>query len=382
MTKRLIEMSHPKSTIILGLISIALFSGIAGFGASKLPEDQWHLLRHNNDSLIRPKPWVVYGRGRQPGRGSSTSLPNIQYLSIKVGGINRSFYLSSSLSRASSNSPLLIMLHGGGGSARSVMSVTNLAEAGAKQGIDVIFPEGTDVGHPFRWNTGLVTGSKIDKVDDADFLDELVHTYAPNNRPVFLAGLSNGGMMALRQLCQGRSRFSGAFIVAAGTSDSILKSCTNTYQVPIAIINGRLDSIVPYDGGLIQRGGRGTTQTLSNSPLLPNRELVDFWRTRNKCLNSPAAVLPIRQNSLGPQDISIRNYSRPLRRCSQTLSLVLNDGNHGWPKDTDNMTPREKLRLQIRQRFAGRLIGSETLDPGNLDTTRLITTLVQEWSSK
>lgn len=382
MTKGFINMSRHKFIIAIGLISAALLAGIAGFGASILPRASQRDTKSDFHESIWPislTPKSRLGRPRQPQAIASS---NVQYLSINVGGIKRSYYLSSANKRGFSVSPLLIVLHGGGGSARSAMSVTNLAEAGAQNGIDVIFPEGTDVGHPFRWNTGLVTGSQIDQVNDVGFLDRLVQQYAPNNRPVFVAGLSNGGMMALRQLCQGKSRFSGAFIVAAGTSENILQSCTTSYKAPIAIINGRIDSVVPFNGGLVQRGGKGSAQSLSYSSLVPNTELVEFWRTRNLCLNSPTTALPIKHDAISPEAMTIKNYLLPVRRCKQTLSVVLNEGNHGWPRNTDTLTPREKARLQIRQRLAGRIMGTDRLDPGNLDTTRLVTTLIQRWSSK
>ena len=76
-------------------------------------------------------------------------------------------------------------------SAKSAMRVTRLGEMGKSNNFDVIFPEGSNLGHPFRWNNGIKP-IKPWIMDDISFIDQIVDQYARNNRPVFIAGLSNG----------------------------------------------------------------------------------------------------------------------------------------------------------------------------------------------
>ena len=302
-------------------------------------------------------------------------------LFIDVNGSQRTYYLFSTSNLNKKNVPLLLMLHGGGGSAESSIKFTKLGSLGPLSGIDVIFPEGSNLGHPYRWNTGLPTGTDIDKVKDIEFIDKLVKKYASEKRPIFLAGLSNGGMMVLNQLCNGTTRFDGAFVVAGGTSQQILDQCHANVRMPILLVHGLQDSVVPYGGGLVVRGSREKSTTLSETPLVSHTKLVDFWRRRNICRDTYKSSIPI-LSLQSNQEINIKDYVTKHFDCKQTLSIVLNEGDHGWPTDPDKLTFREKMALHLRQRIAGALIGKISVDPGDLDTTGIILKLIDHWSSQ
>jgi len=301
-------------------------------------------------------------------------------LYIDINGTNRSYHLFSDSGASKKGVPLLVMLHGGAGSAESSINFTRLGSLGPASGVDVVFPEGSNLGHPFRWNTGLTTGTEIDDVADTQFIDELVKKYSSEERPVYLAGLSNGGMMVLKQLCDGKTRFNGAFVVAGGTSQQILDSCNANIKLPILFVHGIEDSVVPYSGGLVIRGGRKKSTTLSETPLVSNTSLVNFWRSKNDCNDKYidySALLSLQSD----KNLRIRNFVIPSKKCNQTLSIVLNSGDHGWPINTDNLTAKQRISLKLKQRVAGSLIGKKSIDPGNLDTTGIVLTLIKRWSS-
>ena len=301
-------------------------------------------------------------------------------LYINVNGSSRYYHLFSASTASKKGVPLLVMLHGGGGSAESSINFTSLGSLGPASGVDVVFPEGSNLGHPFRWNTGLTTGTAIDDVADTNFIDELVKKYSSEERPVYLAGLSNGGMMVLKQLCEGKSRFSGAFVVAGGTSQQILDSCNLNIKLPILFIHGIEDSVVPYSGGLVNRGRRNKSTTVSETPLVSNTSLVNFWRSKNNCNDRYFDSSPL-LSLQSDENLRVRNFVIPAKQCNQTLSIVLNSGDHGWPINTDNLTARQRIRLKLKQRVAGSLIGKKSIDPGNLDTTGIVLTLIKRWSS-
>ena len=299
--------------------------------------------------------------------------------SIDVNGNMRSFYLVNSSTSPETNRPLLIVLHGGGGSAKSAMRVTRLGEMGKSNNFDVIFPEGSNLGHPFRWNNGIKTDSAMDYVDDISFIDQIVDQYARNNRPVFIAGLSNGGMMALRQLCSGSSRFDGAFIVAASTSQQILDSCAPKASLPILLVHGKEDSIVQFNGGLVVHGKGSSSKSLSTTPLVSHKVLVDFWEQENRCSKNPfnfVNYLSLESDS----GITIQNFVRPLRTCKQTISMVVNDGEHGWPTDPNLLSARDRRKLETRRRIAGKIAGKDSMNPGDYDLSGFISKLIGRWT--
>ena len=299
--------------------------------------------------------------------------------SIDVNGKKRNYYLVSNSKSQSSNAPLLIVLHGGGGSAKSVMRVTQIGELGKSNGFDVVFPEGSNLGHPFRWNNGMKTNTSIDYIDDISFIDKIVQRFTSQDRPVFLAGLSNGGMMALRQLCDGQSQFNGAFIVAGSTSQEILNSCTPKASLPILLVHGKEDSIVPYQGGLIVHPNKSKPKNPSTTPVVAHKSLVDFWRQKNQCNNQSLGL--IKQLSVkSDSTVNVQNFIRPIGNCKQTISIVMNQGEHGWPIDASLLSTREKNQLEMRRRIAGRITGKDSLNPGNLDISGFITKLMSRWT--
>jgi polyhydroxybutyrate depolymerase len=314
-------------------------------------------------------------------RQTSQQVTNeAKQFSVNVNGTERTYYLFSSRETGNGNAPLLIMLHGGGGSASSSMKVTKLGELGSAEGINVIFPEGSNLGHSYRWNTGLKTGSAIDNVNDVAFLDKIVQTYSKDNRPVFIGGLSNGGMMALRQLCSGSSRFAGAFIIAGGTSQQILDSCSPKATLPIILMHGEMDSVVPYKGGVVVRGSKREPTTPSSIRLVSHQQLLSFWRRRNGCNDQASRSAQLLALSSSDPAVSIENFYQPLGSCRQTISIVLKEGDHGWPIDVSKLSSQEKLQLRVRQRIAGSLIGKDSVNPGSLDTSGIMIRLIQRWS--
>ncbi|MBF8296694.1 MAG: hypothetical protein HW389_3239, partial [Bacteroidetes bacterium] len=113
---------------------------------------------------------------------------------------------------------LVMMLHGGGGSANNVIESTGWAELGGMEGFVTIFPNGTPknekrresfVGNPQTWNSGgkksLAAGelsATAKEIDDVGFLGELMERVQReigiDPKRIYVAGHSNGAGMAYR----------------------------------------------------------------------------------------------------------------------------------------------------------------------------------------
>ena len=117
--------------------------------------------------------------------------------------------------------PLLIVLHGHGGTGRRMMRVTGLNRLADKEGWLVAYPDGESWGNiPWgSWNAGYCCGyAQHRKVDDVAFLnllmDDLQEVYPVDSRQVSIIGVSNGGMMAYRAGCALAGRLSAIWIIA------------------------------------------------------------------------------------------------------------------------------------------------------------------------
>jgi polyhydroxybutyrate depolymerase len=143
--------------------------------------------------------------------------------------------------------PTVIVLHGAVSNAAWAAGRTGFAEAAAARGFAAVFPQGRGA----QWNIERAPLSP--NVDDASFLRrlaiELVERGVTDPDRIYIAGVSSGGMMALRMVCEASDLFAGAGLVIASMPVATGASCRPARPVPIVMFNGTADRVVPYRGG-------------------------------------------------------------------------------------------------------------------------------------
>jgi polyhydroxybutyrate depolymerase len=150
--------------------------------------------------------------------------------------------------------PLIVVLHGFGGSGAQAREVSGVEAAAQARGLRAVFafPDGTgDDGFPRSWNAGgCCPFANLDDVDDVGYLAALIadltRDRALDARRVLVAGHSNGGMMAYRLACE-RPDLVRAVVVGAGAL--VAPSCTPSAAVTVLHLHGALDDVVPLAGG-------------------------------------------------------------------------------------------------------------------------------------
>ena len=157
--------------------------------------------------------------------------------------------------------PLLIELHGGGGTGDRIDRLTGFYGIADREGFVVAAPSG--IGR--SWNDGrseIAAGSA--EIDDVGFVAELIDriaTQVPIDRGrVYVVGMSNGAMMAGRLACQLAGRIAATAQVAGTAAVGVAASCSPGHAVPVLEIHGTADPLVPYGGGTVVPqlgGGRG-----------------------------------------------------------------------------------------------------------------------------
>jgi polyhydroxybutyrate depolymerase len=145
--------------------------------------------------------------------------------------------------------PTVIVLHGALITAGAIAGWSGFAEAAAAKGFASVFPRGINL----LWNDGRRDG--LANSDDVGFLGKLVHELVGRGvadpRRVYLAGISNGGMMTLRMLCEEPQLFAGAATVVASMPSLVGATCRLRKPMPIVMLNGTADPVVPYNGGKV-----------------------------------------------------------------------------------------------------------------------------------
>jgi polyhydroxybutyrate depolymerase len=176
--------------------------------------------------------------------------------------------------------PIVIVLHGGGGSGSGVVRLTGMSVKADRENFLAVYPDGTG---PLRtrlltWNSGNCCGNAMNaKVDDVGFiramLDRLQRDYAVDTKRIFVTGISNGGMMAYRLACEISDRIAAIAPVAGAQN----VECPAGGPVSVIIFHGTKDQNVLLDGGEPRK---------HFGPLRTDRSVAyaaSFWAARNGC---------------------------------------------------------------------------------------------------
>ncbi len=222
--------------------------------------------------------------------------------------------------------PLLLALHGGGGSGKQMDKLTGgLNQLADRQGFVVAYPDGLDE----HWNDGrAVNRSATDDADDVGFLsalvDHLVSQYAIDPGRVYAVGISNGGMMALRLACERPDKFSAVALVASAMSEALAARCAPERPISVLVIGGTKDPLVPWDGGevgvLRQKRGR----------VLSVPDTIRFWVAHNQCEPTPTITQEPDRKRLDGTRVSRQAYG-PCAEGTEVLLYAVEGGGHTWP---------------------------------------------------
>ena len=225
--------------------------------------------------------------------------------------------------------PLLLCLHGGGGTDRGMVSLTNdrFNELADRYGFLVVYPRGIDKG----WNDGREgdhSTAAYEGIDDVGFFRTLIHElgkkYPVDEERIFTCGISNGGFMSNRLACELPELISGAALVAATMGRKYATLCRPAEGVDILLINGTDDPLVSWEGGPVRVLGQERGEVLSA------REAVRHWVKINGCDTVPVIEhLPDRDPDDGTTVACYRYFHQ--NGGNEVVLVEVQGGGHTWP---------------------------------------------------
>jgi len=201
---------------------------------------------------------------------------------IFIEGQKRKYHIY--IPNDSENKPVVILLHGNRGSANQVIG-RSIIKSPQKIWLDlaeqhkfiVVVPNGNKgpEGHK-GWNDCRTDAVGNPSSNDVLFISRLLQKvktkYKHDPKKVYVAGISNGGIMANRLAMEIPNKITAFASVVS--SMPVNSSCVDS-SVPISALymNGTHDPLLPYKGGHI-KSERGVVKSTD--------QCIDYWIERNK----------------------------------------------------------------------------------------------------
>ncbi|MEO8528506.1 MAG: PHB depolymerase family esterase [Pseudolysinimonas sp.] len=240
-----------------------------------------------------------------------TSQPDrTEVRTISVQGVDREYrvHIPVSLDKHPS---LVVMMHGGFGSAKQAEDAYGWDSLANSDGFVVAYPDGEGR----SWNAGDCCGRGArEDVADVAFVTAMVADlqaeFGIDTSRTFATGMSNGALMSYRLACD-----TTLFAAIAPVAGTIVTTCDHPAATSVLEIHGLDDASVRMDGA--PGGGVATVDGM------PVQDVIDLWRTVDGC-GDPVVT------SAAPVTTAVS--SCPDGRTVELITVA--GASHQWPGST------------------------------------------------
>jgi polyhydroxybutyrate depolymerase len=252
---------------------------------------------------------VIAGCVARETAKSSAFAEGTSVHTISVGGHDRIYRLYKPAG-LSASAPLVVMLHGGFGSAAQAERSYGWDGLAESSKFVVAYPDGLN--RAWNVNGGGCCGRPAKEgIDDVGFITAAVADLGRNVNidasRVYAAGMSNGGMMSYTLACD-----TTLFAAIGPVSGTQFDPCRSPHPASVMAIHGTADPLIPYGGG----PGRGFVHI--NGPPIP--DLNAFWRKVDQC-QAPSVTT----------NGSVTTSTAGCADNRSVLLVTIDGGAHHWP---------------------------------------------------
>ncbi|MDD2735813.1 MAG: PHB depolymerase family esterase [Desulfuromonadaceae bacterium] len=240
--------------------------------------------------------------------------------------------------------PLVVVLHGAFSTGSQTEKETGFSTLADSERFLVAYPEGIGIfGLLQHWNAGHCCGKAADsQVDDVSYIAEVISTIrrklAVDPARIYMAGMSNGGMMTYRFATERTSELAAAAVVSAA-----IGSTTDNGMLPWRLQQpGRALPLIGFHGladGTIPFNAVPVPHANGKRLFLPVTDAIEFWQNANGCEATPASSI---DNNGSVNHLVWKNC-----QAGSSLEFVLlEDWGHQWPAPffTDQLATDHPLR--------------------------------------
>jgi polyhydroxybutyrate depolymerase len=275
---------------------------------------------------------AVAGLGWSSGAEAATGR-----LHFDIGGHRRSATVVEHERLKRAPRTTIIVLHGSSRpnvrgnpvSGRAAQRSLGLDEQVRNAGVLLVYPDGLEG----RWDIDPGPGQPDDVAFIRALAARLVSAGLADKRKIFVAGVSSGGMMALRVGCEGADFITGAVALISALTVKEAAACKPARPLAVMLLNGTANPIVPFAGGpanLPLQQDEVVSAEASLAPFVEAAACTDHTHTRQ--------TLPDRDPKDGSR-ITVERYAG----CKVPIELVRVDGGGhtlpGRPSRSDRGVP-------------------------------------------
>ncbi|MBZ5680338.1 MAG: hypothetical protein LAO24_09555 [Acidobacteriia bacterium] len=248
--------------------------------------------------------------------------------------------------------PVVILLHGMNQDGDDMARLTRFNELADKDSIIAVYPSALHG----RWNVGVRPplrrvmgpgprrypgggyprryprrgppgGERPDEnrsvlADDIEFLNQMLdkmgEKFSVDTTRVYAAGLSEGGFMVMKVGCTMADRI--AAIAPVGAAMPKMMTCLPSRPVPVVMINGTSDPVVPHGGG---------TEHNLQLPVVSVEDTAKAWAKINRCGEKPSQT-KLRAREKGGMETKVETYDG-CQQGAQVVSYSVKGGGNTWP---------------------------------------------------
>jgi polyhydroxybutyrate depolymerase len=246
-------------------------------------------------------------------------------MTMQVSGQTRTFLLARPA--ASGPQPTIILLHGTGADGATIARRTGLDQTGTRQGFVMVFPSAINrVWNLFPNGEAESTvaerrGGEGGLGDDFGYIKalaaDLVQRGISDPKQIYLAGISYGGLMTLRIACTAPEMFAGIGLIYSSMPEADSQNCRPSKPLPMVVINGTADPVLPYQGG----------PTAAGFSVWSTDRMLAFFRKLDGCSDSvEQSRLPHRSGPDGTS-VVVERWNQCTRAPIMLYQIV--GGGHG-----------------------------------------------------
>ena len=250
--------------------------------------------------------------------------PGDHEFTVESGAVERNYVVHVPPGLADAAAPVVMALHGGGGSAPQFQGQIALDSIADREGFLAVYPDGNGLTRLHTWNAGpyccgVAARNDIDDVGFlADVLVDLETRHAYDRESVLVAGHSNGAMMASRFAAE-RPELVAAVVAVGGVAAS---DQVPAVPLPMLQIHSVDDPRALYEGG---EGPPfpGTNSTVVHAGAM---ETLNAWAGVNECSGEVIEREPV---------VAASGHTATWTEwqgCRERLAHYrLTGAGHGWP---------------------------------------------------